>query len=115
MATFRNTDIGNYLGRCTNFPHPGMTHSMLMGPVLHSHSGLKVTFTMIHPGPSRMPIQRYYLASRRSAAEPFGKPQLVIDNGRVVEGGSFSPDDRLLYFHLSQGDGTFWPYVIPIN
>jgi len=114
MATFKDAYVGDYLYRCTNFPHPGMTHAMLMGPVFHSHSGLKVAFTMIQPGPPG-PVEKYYLATRRSLSEPFGKPQLVIDNGRVVEGGSFSPDDSLLYFHLSKGDGGFWPYVIPIE
>src|SRR5713101_3501002 len=99
---FKDAFVGDYLYRCTPFPHPNMTHSMLMGPVLHSHSGLNIVFTMINPGSSGMPVEQYYLATRRSLSEPFGKPQLVIANGRVVEGGSFSPDDRRLYFHLSK-------------
>src|SRR5207302_3318166 len=87
MQTYKDAYVGSYLYRCTNFPHPQMTHSMLMGPVLHSHSGLKLVFTMIHPGPNGgMPVQQYYLTTRRSLSEPFGKPQLVIANGRVVEG-----------------------------
>lgn len=115
LAVFSETELGNYLYRCTTLPHPHMTHSMLMGPVMRSHSGLKVVFTMIHPGQSGMPVETYYLATRGSLSEPFGKPRPIIANGRVVEGGSFSPDDRLLYFHLSKGDGTFSPYVMPID
>jgi hypothetical protein len=115
LATVNNTAVANYLYRCTSFPSVNMTYSMLMGPVLYSHSGLMVVYTMIQPGPGGMPVEKYYIATRSSLSQPFGSPQLMINNGRVVEGGSFSPDDQLLYFHLSQGDGTFWPYVIAVG
>lgn len=115
LATFSETDIRDYLYRCTGLPHQNMSHSMLMGPVMRSHSAQKVAFTMIHPGKNGVPVETYYIATRRSPSEPFGKPQPVIASARVVEGGSFSSGDRLLYFHVSQGDGTFWPYVMPID
>jgi hypothetical protein len=57
------------------------------------------------------PLEKYYIATRGSTSQPFGQTQTMIANGRVVEGGSFSADDSLLYFHLSNSDGTFWPYV----
>ncbi len=109
---FKDAFVSSYLYRCANFPHPQMTDPILMGPVSLSHSGLKLVFTMIHPAPNGRPVEKYYIATRSSLLQPFGQPQLLVANGRVVEGGSFSPDDRLLYFHLANGDGTFSPYVM---
>jgi hypothetical protein len=111
---FKKMMLNNYLNQCTPLPHPGMTHSMLMGPVNLSHSGLAVVFTMIHPT-GGMPVEKSYIATRTSTSQPFGQAQALIANGRVVEGGSFSADDRLLYFHLSNSDGTFWPFVMKLK
>jgi hypothetical protein len=111
---FKNVTISNYLNQCTPLPYPGMTHSMLMGPVSLSHSGLAVVFTVIQPT-GGMPVEKYYIATRSSTSQPFGQTQTMIANGRSAEGGSFSADDSLLYFHLSNSDGTFWPYVVKLR
>lgn len=113
LQVFKNIAIGNYLNQCTPLPYPGMTFSMLMGPVSLSHSGLAVVFTIIQPT-GGMPVEKYYIATRTSTSEPFGQTQTMIANGRSAEGGSFSADDSLLYFHLSNSDGTFWPYVVKL-
>jgi hypothetical protein len=111
---FNGMIVSNYLDHCTNLPTPGMAHTMMMGPVSLSHSGLMVVFTMIHPT-GGMPVEKYYMATRNSVSAPFGQAQLLVANDRSSEGGSFSSDDRLLYFHLSNRDGTFWPYVMRMN
>lgn len=107
-AQLRNIYGDNYFNKCRNFPFPG-SGDPVIGPFFLAHSGLEGVFTIINPA---VPEQRYYLAARTSTAEAFGAPQVLVANGRIVEGGSFSPDDRDIYFHLSNGDGTFSPYVV---
>jgi len=107
LVALKDTGISNFLYHPVPQPAPGITDSLMMGPVEVSHSKLVIAFTLIVPTASGRPEERYFIATRNTPYEPFGPARTVISDGHVAEGCSFSADDSRLYFHLSNGNGGF--------
>jgi len=67
-----------------------------------SRDGLTLFFTRAGVGPGGEPA--IFLASRASAASPFGAPERIAAIDGFVEAASLSADERSLYYHrLSNG------------
>jgi len=53
-----------------------------------------------------------YRAARKSLQEPFGAPQKISSIQGFVEGPTFSPDEKSLYYHLKNANGRFVIYRV---
>jgi hypothetical protein len=76
---------------------------------------LELTFTRsrinIKDGEFCGMISRILVASRRSLNEPFGEPQWIKAITGLVEGPTFTPDNKILYYHKKEA-GTFRLYQV---
>ncbi len=76
---------------------------------------LELSFTRsrinIKDGRVRGMISRILVASRRSLNEPFGEPQWIKAITGLVEGPTFTPDKKILYYHKKEA-GTFRLYRV---
>ena len=65
----------------------------------------------IKDGKLRGMTSRILLASRKSTREPFGQPQWIKAITGFVEGPTFTPDRKILYYHKREA-GTFHLYGV---
>jgi hypothetical protein len=75
-----------------------------------SADNLELFFTRLDLGTMKA---RIYRATRANTSAPFGVPQLVSAIDGFVEGPTFSPDEKSLYYHrLNTGTGKFQIYRV---
>ncbi len=76
---------------------------------------LELSFTrsriIIKNGNFRGMVSRILVASRQSLKEPFGEPRWIRTITGLVEGPTFTPDKKILYYH-KQETGTFRLYGV---
>ncbi|MEE8127462.1 MAG: hypothetical protein V3T45_02830, partial [Nitrospinaceae bacterium] len=76
---------------------------------------LELSFTrsriIIKNGNFRGMVSRILVASRQSLKEPFGEPRWIRTITGLVEGPTFTPDKKILYYHKQEA-GTFRLYGV---
>lgn len=76
---------------------------------------LELSFTrsriIIKDGNFRGMVSRILVASRQSLKEPFGEPRWIRTITGLVEGPTFTPDKKILYYHKQEA-GTFRLYGV---
>lgn len=76
---------------------------------------LELSFTcsriIIKDGNFRGMVSRILVASRQSLKEPFGEPRWIRMITGLVEGPTFAPDKKILYYHKQEA-GTFRLYGV---
>ncbi|TWU62607.1 hypothetical protein V7x_43420 [Crateriforma conspicua] len=69
-----------------------------------SKDELELIFTRAGNKSGKLTAPRLWLAARKSVKEPYGEPQLISVADGFVEGGTYTPDEKAVYYHRKDGE-----------
>lgn len=69
-----------------------------------SKDELELIFTRAGNKSGKLTAPRLWIASRKNVKEPYGEPQLISVADGFVEGGTYTPDEKAIYYHRKDGD-----------